>query len=514
MKIVICVAMSMGTYGARSLAEVQASTENQIVTTKHQVTINGRILKYTARAGRLPILNNETGEVHGNIFFTAYTLDSTQAAQTRPLTFLWNGGPGSSSSLVHLLGFGPKRLQPDGTPIDNQGTWLDHTNLVFVDPIGTGYSRPTKAEYGPEFYQTRGDAESMAEFIRVYRNRFEAWDAPVFLAGESFGVTRAAGVADVLQQRGIMVNGVVLIGLTLPLGQLSSELRVALALPTYTAAAFANKRLEPALQTDLQATLRQVEEWAQTAYASALARKETLQDEERQTVVTQLARFSGINSTLIHSKTLTIGMEPFTKQLLVDNKQVVGRYDSRLVGPLDPNQQLYDPTKDPSLKDIINDIGIVRYFRSELQYRSDLKYQGPFGGGYPPATAFRGDWMSVRWSRGPEVPSRNTGRQETDGGSPTPLDQPLRRAMIANPKLQVLVACGYFDLICSPAANAYLTSHLDPEIPRNVISRGYGGGHAVYTDPSAQLELKRDVIKFMQAAVTSASGTRSRATEN
>jgi carboxypeptidase C (cathepsin A) len=488
--------------------------ENRIVSTRHQVTVAGRILQYTARAGRLPILNNETGEAHGNIFFIAYTLDAPRSDQTRPLTFLWNGGPGSSSSLVHLLGFGPRRLQPDGSPIDNQGTWLDHTDLVFVDPIGTGYSRPTKAEYGTEFYQTRGDAESVAEFIRVYRNRFEAWDAPIFLAGESFGVTRAAGVADVLQRRGIMVSGLVLMGLTLPLGQLSSELRAALALPTYTTAAYANKRLEPALQTDLQATLRQAEDWAQTVYASALARKDGLGDQERQTVITQLARFSGLNPTVIDPKTLTIGMESFTRQLLADHKQVVGRYDSRLVGPLDPNQQLYDPTKDPSLKDIINDVGVVRFFRNELQYKSDLKYQGPFGGGYPPATAFRGDWMSVRWNRSPvDAPSGNTGRR-SGGSSATPPDQPLRRAMIANPKLQVFVSCGYYDLVCSYAANAYLANHLDPEIPRNVISRGYGGGHALYTDQGAKLDLKRDVIKFMQDAVKSGTGTSPRVTQN
>ena len=477
--------------------------EDRIVTTRHQIAVTGRILRYTARAGRLPILNNETGEVHGNIFFTAYTLDSPQTAETRPVTFLWNGGPGSSSSLIHLLGFGPRRLRPDGTPVDNQGAWLDHTDLVFVDPIGTGYSRPTKAEYGPEFYQTRGDADSVAEFIRVYRNRFEAWNAPIFLVGESFGVTRAAGVAEVLQRRGITINGLILIGLTLPLGQLSSELRVAFALPTYAAAAYANKKLEPALQADLQATLRQAQEWAQTVYAPALARKETLVDQERQTIIAQLARFSGISPPAIDPKTLTIGMEGFTKQLLADSKQVVGRYDSRLIGPLDPNQQLYDPTKDPSLKDIINDVGIVRYFRNELQYKSDLKYQGPFGGGYPPATAFRGDWMSVRWNRSVEGTTGNTGRQRDGGLNASPPEQPLRRAMIANPKLRVFVACGYYDLVCSYAANAYLASHLEPEIPRNVISRGYGGGHALYTDQAAQLELKRDVIKFMQDAVQS-----------
>ncbi|HKA01698.1 MAG TPA: hypothetical protein VKE70_34535, partial [Candidatus Solibacter sp.] len=485
--------------------------EDQIVTTKHQVTVAGRILKYSARAGRLPILDNETGEVHGRIFFTAYTLDPSPNQSPRPLTFLWNGGPGSSSSLTHLLGFGPRRLEPDGTAVDNQGAWLDQTDLVFVDPVGSGYSRPAKQEYGPEFYQTRGDAESVAEFIRVFRNRFEAWDAPLFLAGESFGVTRAAGVADALQRRRINVNGVILIGLALPLGQLTGEMRTALMLPTLTAAAFANKKLAPELQSELQATLRLAEAWAQTEYAAALTRRDSIGDSERQAAIAQLSRFTGIDAGRLDAKTLSIGMEQFSQQLLADRNQVVGRYDSRLVGPRDPNEQQYDPTKDPSLKDIINDVGVVRYFRNELQYKSDLQYQGPFGGGYPPPTVFRGDWMSVRWNRNPaEATSSGAGRQGAAGGTSAagtgaPPEQPLRRAMTANPKLQVLSACGYYDLVCSYAANVHLASHLDAEIARNVSARGYGGGHAVYTDKNAQLELKRDVVKFMQSAMSLAA---------
>jgi carboxypeptidase C (cathepsin A) len=488
------------------------STEDQIVTTKHYITVGGRVLRYTARAGRLPILDNETGEIHGRIFFTAYTLNPTLNQSPRPLTFLWNGGPGSSSSLVHLLGFGPRRLQPDGTAVDNQGTWLDQTDLVFVDPVGTGYSRPAKLEYGPEFYQTRGDAESVAEFIRVYRNRFEGWDSPLFLAGESYGVTRAAGVADVLQRHGITLNGVLLIGLAIPLGQLTGELRTSLMLPNYTAAAFVNKKLAPELQTDLQATLRQAETWARNEYAAALAHRDSLGDAERQAVLAQLARFTGLDVNKIDSKALSVSMEQFSQQLLADRNQVVGRYDSRLVGPRDPNEQQYDPTKDPSLKDIINDVGVVRYFRNELQYKSDLQYQGPFGGGYPPATTFRGDWMSVRWNFGPTAgavsPGGGAGGQGVARGTNAPPEQPLLHAMTANPKLQVLSACGYYDLVCSYDANVYLATHLDAEVARHVIARGYGGGHALYTDKSAQLELKRDVVKFMQNALSGATKQR------
>jgi carboxypeptidase C (cathepsin A) len=481
-----------------------SQTEDAIVTTRHQTTVAGRVLKYTARAGLLPILDNETGEVHGRIFFTAYTVAPDANQPPRPLMFCWNGGPGASSSLVHLLGFGPRRLEHDGTLVDNQGTWLDQTDLVFVDPVGAGYSRPAKPEYGPEFYQTRGDAESVAEFIRVYRNRFEAWDAPLFLAGESYGVTRAAGVADILQRRGITVTGVILMSSDMPLGQLDAELRTALAVPTYSAAAFANKKLAPELQEDLRATLRQAETWAQTEYAAALARRDSLSDSQRQAVVAQLARFTGIDAGKLDAKALSVSMEKFSQQLLSDRNLVVGRYDSRLVGPRDRTELLYDPTKDPSLKNIINDVGVIRYFRNELQYKSDLRYQGPFGGGYPPSPTFRGDWMSVRWNREQaRDPSNGANGPGSVGGTEVPPKQPLRRAMTANPELQVFVACGYYDLVCSFAANAYLAAHLDANLARNVVARAYSGGHAIYTDRGAQMELKRDVGNWMRDTVSS-----------
>ena len=472
--------------GASSVhVTTQATPDEPIVTTSHQVAIDGRTLSYSARAGRLPIRDNETGDVHGQMFFVSYTLDSPPSTP-RPLTFVWNGGPGSSSSLVHLLGFGPKVVRPGSAAVPNQGTWLDFTDLVFVDPIGTGYSRPTRDEYGKEFYQTRGDAESVSEFIRVYRNRFEAWQSPLFLAGESFGVRRAAGVADVLQRRRIQVSGVVLIGLALPLGELSEELRAALMVPTYTAAAFVHKKLAPDLQKDMTATLAQAEKWAETEYAPALAKRDSLPEEDRRRVLAQLTRFTGLEPGVADAKTLTIGMPQFTQHLLRHDKLVVGRYDSRLTGPLNLKEEQYDPTNDPSLKDIIDNVGVLRYLKHELKYENDLPYQGPFGGGWPPPAGPRGDWMSVKWTWEPS---------ERGGGGST---QPLRAAMTANPALKVFVSCGYYDLVCSYAGNAYVAGHLEPALKQNVIARAYGGAHAIYTDETAKLALKRDVAAFVE----------------
>jgi carboxypeptidase C (cathepsin A) len=463
------------------------------VTTKHQISLDGRKLKYTARAGRLPILDNATGEVHGHIFFTAYTMDGGSKKATRPLTFLWNGGPGSSSSLVHLIGFGPRHLQSDGAAVDNPGSWLPETDLVFVDPVGTGYSRPVSRDYAGEFYQTRGDAESVAEFIRVYRNRYEVWDAPLFLAGESFGVRRAAGVADVLQRRGITVSGLILMGAGLPMGNLTDAQRTALALPTFTAAAFINKKLSPDLQKDLQTTLRQAEAWARKDYAAALARRDDLNDDERQVIITQLSRFTGLTPSKILPESISVTMEEFSLQLLADRNQVVGHYDSRLIGERDSTEHEYDPTKDPSLKSIINSVGIMRYFMKELHYKSDLQYQGPFGGGYPPATTFRGDWMSVlwKWEEGEAGASGNAGQES-----------PLQHAMSVNPKLRVLIASGYYDLASNYNANMYLAEHAAAEFAPNILFRGYEGGHALYTDKKVQLELKRDVAKFLGKTIS------------
>ena len=213
---------------AAPVAQQDVAQTPAIVTTRHQVTIGGTVLRYTARAGTIPIRDNETGDVHAHMFFVAYTLDRAPGAPARPLTFLWNGGPGSNSGLVHLLGFGPKRItaatgtmtrySSSGTAlVDNQETWLTLSDLVFVDPIGTGYSRPTKPEYGAEFYQNQGDAESVAEFIRVCRLRLDALESPVYLMGESFGVTRASLVAEALTRRRTKVAGVILLSGGFPL---------------------------------------------------------------------------------------------------------------------------------------------------------------------------------------------------------------------------------------------------------------------------------------------------------
>jgi carboxypeptidase C (cathepsin A) len=502
-------------------AHAQATTPDSVlVTTRHQVAVAGKTLRYRATAGVLPIANNDAGDVHGRMFFVAYTLEGPQPSR-RPVTFLWNGGPGSSASQVHLLGFGPKRVKTAdlyptkpflaGSGVeDNKETWLEHTDLVFVDPIGTGYSRPTKPEYASEFYNQRGDIESVAEFIRVYRARFDD-EAPVFLAGESYGTTRAMGVAEALERRRTTVAGVILIGGFLELGQvMPPALTTALMVPRYTATAFFHKRLPADLQRDLPAALRESEAWARGAYANALARVDSVPPAERSTIVAQLARFSGADTTLVNARTLAIPPAMYTDRLLADRRLEIGRYDTRTSAPARNLESTpWEPTTDPSLRPVLDlmqgsSVDMIRYFRNDLKYKSDLLYQGPFGEGYPPSTAYRGDWMSQKWNRGgpatPDSAGRGAGRGAVGGrGQTPPAVPPLRQAMTINPRLRVLVVSGLYDTVVPTCATMdEIVARVDAQFRSRVEARCYAGGHMMYTDVGPRREIQRDVTRFLR----------------
>lgn len=487
------------------------SRDDGIVTTHHQISVANKILRYTAKAGLIPIRDNEAGDIHGNMFFVAYTLDRPTGSAPRPLTFLWNGGPGSNSGMVHLLGFGPRRvmvatgsmprLSPSGTALaDNQDTWLVYSDLVFIDPIGTGYSRPAKPEYAGEFYQSRGDAESVAEFIRVYRTRFDTFDQPLYIMGESYGVTRCALVSEALERRRTKVTGVIMLSGGFPIAATDPALRNALNLPTLTAAAYYNKKLPPDLQGgDLKHAVQASENYSEGEYARVLTGHGDLTDAQRDSVIEQLSRFTGLPASMIDRSKLVVGLEQFSNGLLAGQNLMVGHYDSRMIGPRDPKPP-YDPTTDPSLKDILDGISVIRYLRNELGFKSDLFYQGPFGGGYPPATSFRGDWMSMRWNRS-VTPAGGTGAGRgtaTGNGIPSPVEA-FHSAMTTDKNLRVLVVTGYYDLVSSYFAIEQEARRLPPELADRVTIRTYAGGHAIYTDDTARRQFAVDAGKFYQA---------------
>ena len=502
---------------AAPLAAQRSVDAYGIVTTHHAVRVGGRVLRYTARAGLLPIRDDDAGEVHARMFFVSYTLDRAPGAPARPLTFLWNGGPGSNAELVHLLGFGPKRvararagdplLSPAGTTlVDNEETWLAFTDLVFVDPVGTGYSLPASAAYEPEFFTPRGDAESVAEFIRVWRTRYDAFAAPLFLAGESYGVLRAALVAGALAARRTPVRGVFLLSLALPLGTAAPAWRDARLLPSYTAAAWYHRRLADT-SAALSAALAESEAWTANVYAPALARRDSLAPAARDSLATGIAARAGLAPAAIDRKTLTIPYETFANELLAARGLVVGHYDTRLTGARDTTARLYDPTADPSLKDILDGVSVQRYLRRELGYESDAFYAGPFGGGWPPPAGFRGDWMSVRWSRVAAADSARGAAASANwyAAAESLATAALTRTLGADPAMRVFAACGRFDLACAYFGNDAAWRTLPPPLAARVEVRSYDGGHAVYTDPRARAELARDARRFIESAAGAAA---------
>src|SRR5713226_6832054 len=282
---------------AEKAAEKPSDKEEPPVVTHHEIRVNGKSIKYTATTGMMPI-RDAKGDTEAHIFFIAYTLDAVSDATRRPLIFSFNGGPGSASVWLHLVALGPRRVvmlntgempAPPFHLVDNEYTWLDQADLVFIDPVGTGYSRATKPEFYKNFWNLRGDIQSVGEFIRMYLTRNERWTSPLFLVGESYGTTRAAGLSGYLIDRGIAFNGVVLVSSILNFQTASfatgNDLPYILYLPSYAATAWYHHKLAPDLQGDLQKTLKEVEAWAETGYAEALAKGDRLSAAERQATI-------------------------------------------------------------------------------------------------------------------------------------------------------------------------------------------------------------------------------------
>jgi carboxypeptidase C (cathepsin A) len=297
------------------------------VVTRHQITVNGRPLAYTVTTGKLPLKSAE-GETEAEIFFMAYTLDGVKSPAARPLMFSFNGGPGSASVWLHLGALGPKRvkMRSDGAMpsppyqlVDNPYTWLDQTDLVFIDPVGTGYSRASKPELGKRFWGVQGDLESVGEFIRLYLTRYQRWASPLFLVGESYGTTRAAGLSGYLVERGIAFNGILLVSSILNFETADfargNELPYTLYLPTYTATAWYHKKLPADLQQrELAPTLAEVEQWATGDYARALALGDRLPADQRAATLDKLARYTGLDREYLDLADLRVDIQHFCKE--------------------------------------------------------------------------------------------------------------------------------------------------------------------------------------------------------
>jgi carboxypeptidase C (cathepsin A) len=455
------------------------------VVTRHEVTAAGKRLAYTVSTGMMPFRNAE-GVHEANVFVMAYTLGDERGDVKRPVTFVFNGGPGSSSVWLHLGGLGPKRVrmedegwmpQPPFELVDNDYTWLDRTDLVFIDPVGTGYSKALTPELAKQFHEVEGDIASVGEIIRLWLSRNGRWTSPVYLAGESYGTTRAAGLAGHLVEKGIALNGVILISMIFNFltheFHPGNDLPATLFLPTYTATAWYHQRLPSDLQKKaLRDVLREVEEWAAGPYAQALFKGDSLAGTERTKVAKTLARYTGLGIDDVEGSNLRIDIHRFCKALLRDQRRTVGRLDSRYIG-IDSVPVQAEPEYDPSLNAIRPPYTSTfnQYVRQSLGYESDDEYQILNG---------------LDWSWG----SSRDGYPNTS--------EPLRQAFAKNPYMKIFVALGYYDLATPYWAALHTLDHLglDPSQRDRIVTADYESGHMVYLRLADVIKLEQDVEAF------------------
>ncbi|HUP61020.1 MAG TPA: peptidase S10 [Thermoanaerobaculia bacterium] len=466
--------------------------KDQISTTTHSMRVGAETINYTARAGTM-VLKDDEGDARASFFFVSYTKDGADPAK-RPVTFTFNGGPGSSSVWLHMGAFGPKRVvyaddeghaaAPPYKLTDNEATILDATDLVFIDPVTTGYSRAFPASDAKKFHGFEADVESVGSFIRLWTTRYARWSSPKFLAGESYGTTRAAGLAGWLHEEGFYLNGIMLISSILNFGTArfdsGNDLPYIVFLPTYTATAWYHKRLPAELQQrPLADVLAESERFALGEYASALMKGDQIPDEEKRSTVQKLARLTGLSVDYIERTNLRINISRFDKELLRDRRRTVGRLDSRFTG-IDIDAAGERPEFDPSYAAIYGEYTAVLndYVRRALKFESDMPYEI--------LTAKVRPWSYDRYQ------NRYLDVAET-----------LRGAMSRNPHLRVFIANGYYDLATPFAATNYTFSRmqLDPELRGHVTMRYYEAGHMMYIHRASREKLREDVVAFVRGAM-------------
>jgi carboxypeptidase C (cathepsin A) len=474
--------------------DIVAMTDAAPTATHHSVNVRGQTIAYTATAGMLPIRNEQTDAVEGGMYYVAYTKDGANPT-TRPITFAFNGGPGSATVWLHLGAFGPKKvkLNADGTAPpppytfeDNPNTLLDQTDLVFIDAVGTGYSRAATQALGARFWGLDEDLSSFREFIRLYLTRFDRMASPKFLAGESYGTTRASGLSGLLTDDGIALNGVVLLSSVLNFGYSSqvrgNDIGFINFIPTYTATAWYHKKLPADLQKQsIEEVTAAAEKWSVNEYASALMKGNKLTGAERQATIDQMARFTGLPKDIIDQNDLRVALGTFDSELMRDQHETVGRLDGRFTGfaPLSGGRGGGAGVGDPSDISIRNTFTpvLTDYTRRELNYRNEDTYY-ILGGGI-------GRWNYPQNSYATVVPN-------------------LERAFAKNAYMKLYVAEGYYDAATPYWAVEFTLSHLsiDPKVAKTNITVGkFNAGHMMYIDEPSMKKLRTDLEKFYNNAV-------------
>jgi carboxypeptidase C (cathepsin A) len=486
---------------ARSSA---SPTVDQLVVRHHQTVVGGATVRYTSTTGRIvlhqekrapgePGAGWEGARPRAEVFFVAYARDGVAEPADRPVTFSFNGGPGSSSVWLHLGLLGPKRvrLQDDGMAVappyalvENEASLLDVSDLVFVDPVGTGYSRAANGEKPRDFYGFDGDVESVGDFIRLWITRFGRWSSPKFLIGESYGTTRAAALAGYLMERhALYLNGLMLVSSVLDFSTVrfepGNDLPPLLFVPTYAAAAHYHGALSADLQArPLDELLAEVERWALDEYGPALLQGDALPADRAERVALDLARYTGLDVDYVRRSRLRIDIHRFTKELLRGRGLTIGRIDARYTG-VDRDEAGATPEFDPSMGATTGAYGatINDYLRRELGFESDLPYEVIQG-------------LYAHWDYG-RFQNKFVNVAET-----------LRKAIATHPFLRVFVASGVYDLATPHFATRYTLDHLGlpPQLRDNLEEVRYPGGHMMYVDVDILGRLKDDLARFVHAA--------------
>ena len=487
---------------------VQAPVEEQAVVTHHVATTQSGPIKYTATAGTLTIRDDEAKPI-ASVFYVAYTADGVKDYSHRPVTFFYNGGPGSSTLWLHMGSFAPERVQTANPEYirpapygfgPNGDTLLDKSDLIFVDAIGTGYSRPLGDKKGSDFWGVDQDADGFARAIMRYVTKNARWQSPKFIFGESYGTTRSGALSYLLQDRGMALNGVIILSSILNYGvrQPGFDQLYINYLPSFAATAWYHHKV-PNPPADVATFVEQARQFASGPYAAALAQGSGLDPAKRAEIAQQLAAFTGLSPAFILNANLRIDLSRFQKELLRDQRLTIGRYDSRYTG-IDSDAAGERPEFDASDTAISGAFiaSFQDYVVRELGYKTDMPYR---------VSAYALD--GFKWDFTHKAPG-STGRPQS---SPD-VAVDLSAAMRTNPYLHVLSLNGYYDMATPFFGTEYDLKHMDlqPAQAQNLEFRYYPSGHMAYLNPDALHALHRDLAAFYDETVASAVSGRTAAT--
>ncbi len=455
----------------------------QPISTKHQITIQKQTIQYTAHVGFMPIRNATSGMSEGHLFYIYYSKDDVPDKSKRPVWFLFNGGPGAATIWLHMGAFGPKMVKLNsnglGTPppytyIDNPNCLLDTGDLVFIDAMGTGFSRPDRPTLGPNFGGVDNDLAAFGEFIRSFLNEYNRWGSPLFVGGESYGTTRAAGLAGYLTDRDCPINGVMLLSAVISSSAGAGIQRQLSTLPTEIMTAHYHKKLAPELQKlSVEQMAEQARQFASGEYLEYLFDGARAPKAQREKVLTDMARLTGLSKAFIDANDLIVPLGPFSTELLRDRHLMTSRLDSRFAGyQIDGGSN--STSFDFSNANIENCFltAFQSYLRDELNYKNNNLYY--VSGNAPP---WSGEYNTV---------------------------VNLENGFAKNPHMHLFVGMGYYDFACPFYPVEWTIAHLkvSDEIKRNNISLGYyESGHMVYIDQPSAAKYHADLVKFVAASL-------------